>query len=76
MLAALPCARAADAAWPGRIEGVRSDWSASAPTDDGRVDVTLPDNWSTRWPDFDGVVWYRLTWTTRAPVEAAGLFIE
>ena len=28
----------------------------------GWVDVTLPDMWSTRWPGFDGVVWYRLSW--------------
>ncbi|MGO4152589.1 sensor histidine kinase [Cupriavidus sp. YAF13] len=28
----------------------------------GWVDVKLPDVWSTRWPDFDGVVWYRLSW--------------
>lgn len=25
--------------------------------------MTLPDSWSTRWPGFDGVVWYRLRWT-------------
>lgn len=24
--------------------------------------MTLPDDWQRRWPDFDGVVWYRLSW--------------
>ncbi|MDO5667353.1 MAG: ATP-binding protein [Alcaligenaceae bacterium] len=24
--------------------------------------VTLPDVWTKRWPDFSGVVWYRLDW--------------
>ncbi len=24
--------------------------------------VTLPDNWSRRWPDYDGPVWYRIDW--------------
>ena len=47
-----------------------------APPDAGWLEVTLPDNWSTRWPSFDGVVWYRLTWTAPAPVDNAGLFIE
>ncbi len=24
--------------------------------------VILPDNWSQRWPDYDGTVWYRIDW--------------
>lgn len=32
------------------------------PPASGWVPVSLPDLWSTRWPGFDGVVWYRLTW--------------
>lgn len=28
----------------------------------GWVEVALPDAWAKRWPDFDGVVWYRLHW--------------
>jgi signal transduction histidine kinase len=33
-----------------------------APPASGWTDVTLPDRWSSRWPDFGGVVWYRLHW--------------
>ena len=32
------------------------------PPASGWVQVSLPDVWSKRWPTFDGVVWYRLTW--------------
>jgi signal transduction histidine kinase len=45
-----------------RIEAARSDWRAQQPPVSGWVSVTLPDNWTARWPDFDGVVWYRLVW--------------
>lgn len=44
------------------IEAARSDWRAQLPPATGWVNVTLPDEWTARWPDFDGVVWYRLTW--------------
>ncbi|MFT0172215.1 7TM diverse intracellular signaling domain-containing protein [Paraburkholderia mimosarum] len=37
---------------------VRNDRSPTS----GWVPVSLPDFWSTRWPTFDGVVWYRVTW--------------
>lgn len=26
--------------------------------------ITLPDIWTMRWPDFTGVVWYRLDWSS------------
>lgn len=69
------------AAWPGSVQAARSDWQAVVPPAHGWVDVTLPDDWSRRWPGFDGVVWYRLSWTVlAAPGEAhppeAGLFID
>ncbi len=35
--------------------------------------VRLPDSWATRWPDFDGVVWYRLVW--QAPANAPPLAV-
>ncbi len=38
--------------------------------------MTVPDSWSTRWPDFDGVVWYRLTWQQASPVQATGLMLD
>ncbi|MDR2212962.1 MAG: hypothetical protein LBE21_04980 [Pseudomonadales bacterium] len=30
------------------------------PPAEGWTPVSLPDSWTSRWPDFDGVVWYRV----------------
>lgn len=51
---------------------MRSDWNATQPPADGWVPVTLPDVWTHRWPTFDGVVWYRLTWHESAANATAG----
>ncbi|MHA6822424.1 7TM diverse intracellular signaling domain-containing protein [Ralstonia pseudosolanacearum] len=63
-----------------RIEAVRAParpvQAATAVESDhppatGWVDVTLPDDWQRRWHNFDGIVWYRLSWhqdRTDAPV--------
>ncbi|WP_087691618.1 ATP-binding protein [Pandoraea sp. PE-S2R-1] len=61
-----------------RIEAVRAgaDWHATQPPDTGWESVTLPDVWSTRWPHYDGVVWYRLTWQETSPAQARGLLLE
>jgi signal transduction histidine kinase len=61
---------------PMRMQAVQSDWNAQTPPASGWVDVTLPDNWSARWPGFDGVVWYRLTWNQSAPLDDVALFVE
>lgn len=66
LLACAPLAMA-QAQAPGvvtidRAEAVRSDWQASEPPSDGWVPVQLVDFWDARWPDHDGVVWYRLRW--------------
>lgn len=55
-------AAAADAAPPLRVEAVRADAQSAQPPAHGWEPVRLPDNWSLRWPDHDGVVWYRLRW--------------
>lgn len=62
-----------------QVEAVRSDWNATAPPSEGWTRVTLPDSWTTRWPGFDGVVWYRLRWnesTGSGRVSPMGLAIE
>ncbi|MGC7405728.1 7TM diverse intracellular signaling domain-containing protein [Pandoraea pneumonica] len=61
-----------------RIEAVRANdgWHATQPPDVGWERVTLPDVWRQRWPHYDGVVWYRLTWQEPAPVQARGLLLE
>ncbi|WP_093239155.1 ATP-binding protein [Variovorax sp. EL159] len=51
-------------------------WDDAAPPTEGWTPVTLPDSWAERWPDFDGVVWYRLTWEQPSPVTEAGLMLH
>lgn len=41
---------------------VQPDVRNDRPPTSGWVPVSLPDFWSTRWPTFDGVVWYRVIW--------------
>ncbi len=59
------------------IDGI---WAARTPAGSGPEQaapstgwerVTLPDRWQTRWPDFDGIVWYRIDWTAPCVGEAA-----
>ncbi|PLC06895.1 histidine kinase [Variovorax sp. RO1] len=60
-----------------RAEAARgTGWDDTAPPTDGWTPVTLPDSWATRWPGFDGVVWYRLTWEQPTPVGEAGLLLH
>jgi signal transduction histidine kinase len=60
-----------------RVEAVRgTGWNETAPPADGWTPVTLPDSWAGRWPGFDGVVWYRLTWEQPEPVREAGLLLH
>lgn len=59
------------------MEAVRGNgWNDTAPPAEGWVPVSLPDSWATRWPDFDGVVWYRLTWEQPAQIAEAGLLLH
>ncbi|WP_414440097.1 7TM diverse intracellular signaling domain-containing protein [Burkholderia sp. 22PA0106] len=62
---AIPSAFAAPRAegCPLRIDAARAaGWTDNTPPATGWVPVTLPDVWTTRWPRFDGVVWYRINW--------------
>jgi signal transduction histidine kinase len=61
---------------PLQVEAARAaGWADAAPPADGWTPVTLPDTWTTRWPGFDGVVWYRLTWDQPADAPDAGLML-
>jgi signal transduction histidine kinase len=51
-------------------------WHDTAPPSEGWTPVTLPDSWATRWPGFDGVVWYRLTWQQPAQLRETGLLLN
>jgi signal transduction histidine kinase len=59
-----------------RAEAVRSDWLAKEPPVDGWQSVSIPDVWRSRWPEFDGVVWYRLEWEQAQRPEPIGLALE
>ncbi|MBJ2157919.1 histidine kinase [Variovorax sp. IB41] len=59
------------------VEAARATgWDDTTPPADGWTPVTLPDSWADRWPGFDGVVWYRLTWEQPAQVREAGLLLH
>jgi signal transduction histidine kinase len=57
-------------------EAVRSGWNAPAPPPRGWVPVELLDIWTTRWPDHDGVVWYRLRWQQADARAPAALLVD
>lgn len=59
-----------------QAQAVRSDWNAVAPPTDGWVPVTLPDDWSHRWPQHDGVVWYRIHWRQTDASRPVGLLLN
>lgn len=64
---------------PLQVEAARGGWQDNAAPATGWEPVHLPDVWSQRWPDFDGVVWYRLRWAETADGAALtprGLFID
>lgn len=82
MLVLLSLACACDAvAQPAPIaitaaEAARAGWDDTAPPATGWVPVTLQDNWDQRWPDHDGVVWYRVRWEQADADKPVGLLID
>ena len=59
-----------------KAEAARSDWNAQTPPIDGWVPVTLQDEWGPRWPDHDGVVWYRVRWQQADAGKPVGLLLD
>lgn len=57
-------------------EAVASGWNATAPPATGWMPVTLPDDWSHRWPHHDGVVWYRIHWRQTDASQPVGLLLN
>ncbi|UVH55384.1 histidine kinase [Variovorax paradoxus] len=78
LFAACPAFAQANAAAPAlHVEAVRgTGWNDTAPPAEGWTLVTLPDSWAARWPGFDGVVWYRLTWQEPEQVHETGLLLH
>lgn len=59
-----------------QAEAVRGQWHDAAPPREGWAPVTLMDLWQARWPDHDGVVWYRLRWQQADARQPVGLLLE
>ena len=54
-----------------RIQAAQADLRhTDRPPLHGWQSVTLPDNWTGRWPGYDGTVWYRIDWRADCPVAA------
>ncbi|HJR73233.1 MAG TPA: ATP-binding protein [Luteimonas sp.] len=77
LFALLACAAArAQTQTIDRADAVRSDWEAQAPPAQGWTAVTLMDQWQTRWPQHDGVVWYRVRWRQDDAHAPTGLLVD
>lgn len=59
-----------------QAEAVRADWQSQAAPTQGWLKVSLADQWQTRWPDHDGVVWYRLRWQQGDANQPTGLLLD
>ncbi len=35
------------------------------------VEISLPDDWTRRWPDYEGAVWYQINWSHPCALNAA-----
>ena len=51
-------------------EAARGDPQSMHAPADGWQAVTIPDFVNERWPAFNGVVWYRMTWDQTTPLNA------
>lgn len=59
-----------------RAEVVAAGWDSREPPATGWTEVTLIDDWSTRWPDHDGVGWYRIRWHQDDASRPLGLLLD
>jgi signal transduction histidine kinase len=59
-----------------RAEAVQAGWDSAAPPVTGWTPVTLMDYWNTRWPQHDGVVWYRLHWNQASADAPVALLLD
>lgn len=73
---AQPAPVVSDALVLHHADAARGDWHDTAPPAAGWTPVTLMDQWETRWPDHDGVVWYRLRWQQADAHKPVGLLLD
>jgi signal transduction histidine kinase len=59
-----------------RADAVQADWHSTAPPATGWTPVKLTDYWDKRWPQHDGVVWYRLHWNQASADTPVGLLLD
>lgn len=80
LLALFAGTAAASAGTPPRLiehaEAARGHWNDTAPPATGWTPVTLMDQWQTRWPAHDGVVWYRVRWHQASADAPVGLMLN
>ena len=57
-------------------EAVQASTTSTAPPADGWQPVSLMDYWDQRWPQHDGVVWYRLHWHQDNDATPIGLLVS
>ncbi len=57
-------------------EAVRANWDSSAPPATDWIPVKLMDYWNTRWPQYNGVVWYRVRWSQTNADTPIGLLFD
>lgn len=70
-------APAADATMDLRsADAATADWLSPSPPAEGWTPVQLVDTWDGRWPQHDGVVWYRLHWNQASADRPVGLLID
>jgi signal transduction histidine kinase len=59
-----------------QAEAAPTGWDASVPPATGWVPVRLMDYWNKRWPQHDGVVWYRVHWNQASADTPVGLLLD
>ena len=59
-----------------RAEAVQADWLSGAAPATGWTPVKLMDYWNSRWPQHDGVVWYRVHWNQANADAPLGIMLE
>jgi len=57
-------------------EAVQAGWDSGTPPATGWTPVKLMDYWNTRWPEHDGVVWYRVHWNQASADAPIGLLLD
>lgn len=81
----LASAHAAETDWPALDPAckpqLRGTWAARELQDrtrpaEGWEEVTLPDRWKQRWPEWHGVTWYRVDWELPCSRQHLALFIS